>query len=213
MTVSKAKQPTEQKQTVQQLEQELEVWRHGPSCWSCGDSGDVHQLDGEWLGKCDCLASQLIDVTRERDQLKAKLAELEATAEPAAWANDQQLLLCSKSPREVQPNNPMMHDLPRNIAGSALKTDYCNTPLYTSPPDTGAWRPLELAGQIQQGDWLSFTVAGSFFCAQAKLIIYPGTDKEEIVYNRQKNQYFVTSMAVDGTSTHKGVLVARQKNG
>lgn len=51
--------------------------------------------------------------------------------EPAAWANDQQLLLCSKSPREVQPSNPMMHDLPRNIAGSALKTDYCNTPLFT----------------------------------------------------------------------------------
>lgn len=163
--------------------------------------------------RLNSVAALCSTVEQERDQLKAKLAELEATAEPAAWANDQQLLLCSKSPREVQPNNPMMHDLPRNIAGSALKTDYCNTPLYTSPPDTGAWRPLELAGQIQQGDWLSFTVAGSFFCAQAKLIIYPGTDKEEIVYNRQKNHYFVTSMAVDGTSTHKGVLVARQKNG
>jgi hypothetical protein len=67
---------TEIKQTYQQLEQELEVWRHGPSCWSCGDSGDAHQLDGEWLGKCDCLATQLIDLTAERDQLKAKLAEL-----------------------------------------------------------------------------------------------------------------------------------------
>ncbi|MNF68121.1 hypothetical protein D3C84_499700 [compost metagenome] len=68
---------SERKQTYQELEQELEVWRHGPSCWSCGDSGDVHQLDGEWLGKCDCLAAQLIDVTAERDQLKAKLAELD----------------------------------------------------------------------------------------------------------------------------------------
>jgi hypothetical protein len=72
---------TEIKQTYQQLEQELEVWRHGPSCWSCGDSGDVHQLDGEWLGKCNCLAAQLIDVTAERDQLKAKLAELESIGE------------------------------------------------------------------------------------------------------------------------------------
>lgn len=69
---------SERKQTYQELEQELEVWRHGPSCWSCGDSGDVHHLDGEWLGKCNCLAAQLIDVTAERDQLKAKLAELEA---------------------------------------------------------------------------------------------------------------------------------------
>lgn len=87
------------------------------------------------------------------------------------------------------------------------------SPLYTSPIAKGAWKPLEAAGQIKQGDWLSFTVAGSFFCAQAKLIIDPGTEKEEIVYNRQKNHYFVTSMAVDGTSTHKGVLVARKKNG
>ncbi|MNF33082.1 hypothetical protein D3C85_448540 [compost metagenome] len=71
---------SEIKQTYKQLEQELEVWRHGPSCWSCGDSGDVHQLDGEWLGKCDCLAAQLIDVTRERDQLKAKLAHQDVEA-------------------------------------------------------------------------------------------------------------------------------------
>lgn len=63
---------SEIKQTYQQLEQELEVWRHGPSCWSCGDSGDVHQLDGEWLGKCNCLAAQLIDVTAERDRMKAE---------------------------------------------------------------------------------------------------------------------------------------------
>jgi hypothetical protein len=61
---------SEIKQTYQQLEQELEVWRNGPSCWSCGDSGDVHQLDGEWLGKCNCLAAQLIDVTAERDKMK-----------------------------------------------------------------------------------------------------------------------------------------------
>lgn len=61
---------TETKQTYQQLEQELEVWRHGPSCWSCGDSGDVHHLDGEWLGKCDCLAAQLIEVKAENERLK-----------------------------------------------------------------------------------------------------------------------------------------------
>jgi hypothetical protein len=59
--------------------------------------------------------------------------------EPAAWANDQQLLLCRKSPREDQPNNPMLHNLPRNIASSARKTDYCNTPLYTSAPVSTVW--------------------------------------------------------------------------
>ena len=68
-------------------------------------------------------------------RLEARIAELESgRGEPVAWANGEQLKLCTASPREVQPNNPMMHNLPRNIAGSALKTDYCNTPLFTAPP-------------------------------------------------------------------------------
>ena len=50
--------------------------------------------------------------------------------EPVCWVNDQQLLLCSKSPRAVEPDNPMMHNLPRNISGSALQGEYCNTPLF-----------------------------------------------------------------------------------
>ena len=68
-------------------------------------------------------------------QLQARIGDLESwRGEPVAWANGEQLKLCAASPREVQPNNPMMHNLPRNIAGSALKTDYCNTPLFTAPP-------------------------------------------------------------------------------
>jgi len=71
------------------------------------------------------------------DELRAQLAApVEQQGEPVAWVNDQQLLLCSRSPREDQPANPLMHNLPRNIAGSALRTDYCNTPLYrhSQPP-------------------------------------------------------------------------------
>jgi hypothetical protein len=62
--------------TERELVQELEVWRHGPSCWSCGDTGDVHDMVGEWLGQCDCNAAKLIDVASERDQLKAENAGL-----------------------------------------------------------------------------------------------------------------------------------------
>ena len=62
--------------TERDLAQELEVWRHGPSCWNCGDSGDVHDIVGEWRGKCDCFAAQLIDATQERDQLRAEIAGL-----------------------------------------------------------------------------------------------------------------------------------------
>lgn len=42
------------KAKVTELERELEVWRSGPVCWSCGDSGQVHSLDGEWRGECNC---------------------------------------------------------------------------------------------------------------------------------------------------------------
>lgn len=58
--------------TERDLAQELEVWRHGPSCWNCGDTGDVHDIVGEWRGQCDCNAAKLIDVASARDQLKAE---------------------------------------------------------------------------------------------------------------------------------------------
>ena len=50
--------------------------------------------------------------------------------EPVCWVNDQQLLLCSRSPRVEEPDNPLKHNLPRNIAGSAQQGEYCNTPLF-----------------------------------------------------------------------------------
>lgn len=62
--------------TERDLAQELEVWRNGPSCWDCGDTGDVHDIVGEWRGKCDCNAAKLIDVSYERDQLRAEVAGL-----------------------------------------------------------------------------------------------------------------------------------------
>ncbi|MBE8590750.1 hypothetical protein IQK56_07295 [Pseudomonas sp. MAFF 301449] len=62
--------------TERDLAQELEVWRNGPSCWSCSDTGDVHDIVGEWRGQCDCNATKLIDAASERDQLKAENAGL-----------------------------------------------------------------------------------------------------------------------------------------
>ncbi|MDL2186738.1 hypothetical protein P5706_21340 [Pseudomonas sp. ChxA] len=58
--------------TERDLAQELEVWRNGPSCWSCGDTGDVHDIVGEWRGQCDCNAAKLINAASELDQLKAE---------------------------------------------------------------------------------------------------------------------------------------------
>jgi len=67
------------------LSQELEVWRNGPSCWNCGDTGDVHDMVGEWRGQCDCNAAKLIDVSSERDQLKAENEALRKDAERYRW--------------------------------------------------------------------------------------------------------------------------------
>lgn len=63
---------TSRSKKERELEQELEVWRHGPFCWTCGDTGDVHDITGEWRAECDCLSAQLINANRERDQLKAE---------------------------------------------------------------------------------------------------------------------------------------------
>ncbi|WP_177429815.1 hypothetical protein [Pseudomonas sp. SWI44] len=63
---------TSRSKKERELEQELETWRHGPFCWTCGDTGDVHDITGEWRGECDCLSAQLINANRERDQLKAE---------------------------------------------------------------------------------------------------------------------------------------------
>lgn len=72
---------TNRSKKERELEQELEVWRHGPTCWTCGDTGDVHDITGEWRGECDCLAAQIINTNRERDQLKAESADLRKDAE------------------------------------------------------------------------------------------------------------------------------------
>ena len=71
--------------TERDLAQELEVWRHGPSCWNCGDTGDVHDMVGEWRGQCDCNAAKLIEVASERDQLKADNEALRKDAERYRW--------------------------------------------------------------------------------------------------------------------------------
>lgn len=74
--------------------------------------------------------------------------------------------------------------------------------------DAERWRPLSAPGQIKAGDWLSFTVGGKFKCARVKEVLRPGSDREEVIWNRRKNFYFVTRMALDGSSTHKRVMIA-----
>ena len=69
------------------------------------------------------------------------------------------------------------------------------------------WVPLSRAGQVAVGDYISFTFSGRPVCARVSEVIAPGTDLEEVVYNRSRNHYFITSMALDGTGNHKSVSV------
>lgn len=136
-------------------------------CPFCGSKPE--QYDNEYAcctgSKCP-MANMVID--NRVWNTRAVLAQEAGKCEPVAWANGEQLKLCAASPREVQPNNPMLHNLPRNIAGSALPTEYCNTPLFASPPapvsvaitDEQIAKTLEPFGEINEwNDTISFTEA------------------------------------------------------
>jgi hypothetical protein len=70
-----------------------------------------------------------------------------------------------------------------------------------------AWTPITGPGQVQKGDRLRFTIGDKPYSEKAKLILLPGTDKEEVVYDIGRNFYFITSMVVGGRGNHKGVEV------
>lgn len=86
------------------------------------------------------------------------------------------------------------------------------TMLYAGPQPAQAasipeqWRVTGY-GQIKKGDVISMVMAGRRICTSAKEVLNTGTSKEEIVYNRKKNHYFITSMVLDGTSNHKDVFI------
>jgi hypothetical protein len=69
-----------------------------------------------------------------------------------------------------------------------------------------SWR-LTKVGQIKVGDVISMVMAGRRICTSAKEVLNAGTDREEVIYNRKKNHYFITSMVLNGTSNHKEVFI------
>lgn len=92
---------------------------------------EVRLPPGTVIGKGVPVSTLMLAIAqRERYPVHAKSFAEQHQGEPVCWVNDQQLLLCSKSPRVDEPENPMTHNLPRNIAGSALQGEYCNTPLF-----------------------------------------------------------------------------------
>lgn len=64
---------------------------------------------------------------------------------------------------------------------------------------------LTSAGQIKPGNTVHCDFKGRPQKYRVKEVLYAGTDKEEILINKKKNLYFITSMAIDGTSWAKNV--------
>lgn len=67
------------------------------------------------------------------------------------------------------------------------------------------WQPLQSTGQVHVGDRLKFKVGDKIIEGRAALVLHAGTSLEEVVYDRSNNFYFITAMALDGTSSHKDV--------
>lgn len=64
---------------------------------------------------------------------------------------------------------------------------------------------LTAPGQIKRGCKIHCTFGGNPHTYRAKEILYAGTDREEVIINKKKNLYFITSMAIDGSSWAKDV--------
>lgn len=72
-----------------------------------------------------------------------------------------------------------------------------------SVPD--GWHPITAPGQVKVGTKLRFTIGDDKYSETAKLILHPGTDKEEIIYNKPQNYYLITSMCMANKGSQKNV--------
>jgi hypothetical protein len=74
-------------------------------------------------------------------------------------------------------------------------------------PRSREWQPVTGPGQVRKGDKLRFKIGDKVYDERAKLILNPGADKEEVIYDKGRNFYFITAMVMSGFSNHKCVEV------
>jgi len=68
---------------------------------------------------------------------------------------------------------------------------------------------LSSFGQVQEEDVIICHFNGERQIYIAEEVLNPGTEQEEIIVNKEENKYFITSMALDGTSWAKDVKFIR----
>ena len=69
------------------------------------------------------------------------------------------------------------------------------------------WLPITAPGQVAVGDKVRFTIGDAEYHETVKQILDPGTDKEELIYNKRRNYYLITSMAIANKGSQKNVMV------
>lgn len=122
-------------------------------------------------------------------------------------------------PREVLHERGVLHQF--SIESTELDTGAAHCPVgvvelpdgtvITTPAhliqflDVARWKPVTGPGQVHHGDRVRFTIGDKQHQQRAKSILNWGTDKEEVIYDRGQNYYFITSMVANGTSNHKNV--------
>jgi len=159
----------------------------------------------QFLGRMGSTEGRRQNRTELRALLEATPAQAVDVGEPVAW-----LCFDFEGGYEFTQDLELAEQWKKSLGEKYAE---CLTPLYRHaqpPAKSGPWEPLSGPGQIKPGDWLHFTVGGKFICTKAKEILEAGTHREEVVYNRSRNHYFITGMAVDGTSSHKGVMIAKR---
>lgn len=87
------------------------------------------------------------------------------------------------------------------------QTDTANPPTTVAIDQeaTPHWMPITAPGQVKVGTKLRFTIGDKAHNETAKLILQPGTDQEEIIYNKSRNFYLITSMSIRNEGSQKNV--------
>lgn len=73
----------------------------------------------------------------------------------------------------------------------------------------GTWVPLTASGQVGPGHWVRFDLGKEKILAKVVEVLNPGTASEEVIYDAERNHYFITAKVVLGTSSAKNVEVLR----
>lgn len=67
------------------------------------------------------------------------------------------------------------------------------------------WKRITAPGQVKVGDKLRFTIGDSAYRETVKQILDPGTDREELIYNKRMNYYVITKNAMTDFGSSKNV--------